>query len=136
MGVEVNIWGVLAATVASMIVGSVWYAKPVFGAKWIKLTKVDMSKGGWRPMVFAIGASMVTAYVLAHVSFLANQFFGNSFLKDSIQTAFWVWLGLTGARIVTHDAFEGRPMELTAINISHELATLLAMGAAIGYVGV
>lgn len=135
MGVEVNIWGVLAATIASMIVGSIWYSKPVFGAKWIKLTKTNM-EGGMKPMLYAVGASLVTAYVLAHVSFLANQFFGNSFLKDSIQTAFWVWLGLTGARFVTHDAFEGRPMELTAINISYELATFLAMGAAIGFVGI
>jgi hypothetical protein len=76
--------------------------------------------------------SFITAYVLAHVTYLSNTFFGNSYLQDALTTAFWMWLGFTAARIVTHDAFENRPKQLTLLNISHELVTFLVMGVIIG----
>jgi ABC-type Fe3+ transport system permease subunit len=140
MNVEVNYVGVVLAMLSSMVIGSIWYARPVFGNMWIKLAKVDMKKGKgsdvWKPIVVTLVVSLITAYVLAHVAFLSNRFFGNSFLQDSLSTAFWLWLGLTAARFVTHDAFEGRPWKLTVLNISHELVTILVMGLIIGLVGV
>ena len=135
MGVDINVWAVLLATASSMVIGSIWYAKPVFGNTWIRLAKIDMSKDNgpvWRPIVITLIVSLITAYVLAHVPYLSNQFFANSFLQDSLTTAFWMWLGFTAARIITHDAFEGRPAKLTAITISHELVTLPVMGLIIG----
>lgn len=135
MDVQVNMWAVLLATVSSMLVGWVWYAKPVFGKLWVKLAKVDTkkmeSRSAW-PMVVAFVASFFTAYVIAHVSYLSNQFFGHSFLQDTATTAFWLWLGLTGARFIVHDAFEGRPKDLTVLTIAHELVTVLVMGLIIG----
>jgi hypothetical protein len=70
------------------------------------------------------------------VTYLSNQFFNNSFLAAALSTAFWVWLGFTATRFITHDAFEGRPMKLTVINLGNELVTFLAMGLVIGLLGV
>ena len=140
MEVEINLVAVVLAMLSSMVVGSIWYARAVFGKKWAKLAKVDTSKmngsDAWKPMVTTLVVSLITAYVLAHVAYLSNQFFGNSFLQDTLTTAFWLWLGLTAARFVTHDAFEGRPMELTALNLGNEFVTLMVMGLVIGLVGV
>lgn len=139
MEVEVNFWAVLAAMASSMAVGSIWYARPVFGNTWAKLAKIDMDKDGgsvWKPIAVTAVVSLITAYVLAHVSYLSNQFFGNSFLQDSLSTAFWMWLGFTAARFITHDAFEGRPTKLTLLNIGNELVTLMTMGLIIGLIGV
>jgi hypothetical protein len=139
MNVEVNWWAVILATISSVIVGSIWYARGVFGSLWIKLTKIDektMAEGMTRSMVITVIASLVTAYVLAHVSFLAHKFFGNSFFWDAFSTAFWLWLGLTAARLVVHDVFEHRPVKLTVLNAAHEFVTLLVMGAIIGWLGV
>ena len=138
MDVQVNYWAVLIAMFSSMAVGSIWYSRGVFGNTWIKLAKINMSKNGSAvlPIVATAIVSLVTAYVLAHVAFLSNQFFHNSFLQDAVTTAFWLWLGLTAARFITHDAFEGRPVKLTVINISHEFVTILIMGAIIGFMGV
>lgn len=138
MQVDVNIWAVLLAMASSMAVGSVWYARPVFGNAWIKLAKVDMKKdtSATKPIITTMVVSLLTAYVLAHVAFLSHQFFGNSFLQDSVTTAVWMWLGFTAARFITHDAFEGRPVALTILNIAHELVTFLAMGLIIGLMGV
>lgn len=139
MNVEVNYWAVLLAALSTMVVGSVWYARPVFGNTWIKLAKLDekaMKKAGVYPIVVTVLVSLVTAYVLAHVAYLSNQFFQNSFLQDSLKTAFWAWLGFTAARFITHDAFEGRRKKLTLLNISHELVTFVVMGLIIGLMGV
>jgi hypothetical protein len=137
MEVSVNIWAVIAAMVSSMVVGSVWYARSVFGDTWAKLAKVDLSKdmNSVRPIVITIVVSLVTAYVIAHVAYLSNQFFQNSFLQDSLTTAFWLWLGLTAARFVTHDAFEGRPAKLTILNLGNEFVTIMLMGLIIGLIG-
>lgn len=140
MTVEINYLAVVLAMLSTMVVGSVWYARSVFGNTWIKLAKIDMTKGSqadvWKPIATTMVVSLISAYVLAHVTYLSNKFFGNSFLQDALTTAFWMWLGFTAARFITHDAFEGRPTKLTVLNISNELVTFMAMGLVIGLMGV
>lgn len=141
MNVEINYLAVFLAGASSMVVGSIWYARRVFGNTWAKLAKVkiDQNMGGdamFKLLGLTFLASLVTAYVLAHVSYLSNQFFGNSFLQDALSTAFWVWLGFTALRFWTHDMFEGRPSKLTVLNVCNELVTLLVMGLVIGLFGV
>lgn len=141
MDVTVNYLAVFLAAASTMVVGSIWYAKGVFGTAWGKLAKVDMDKKP-RPgeMIWLMGstfvASLITAYVLAHVTFLSYNFFDYSYLKSAITTAFWLWLGLTAARVYVHDAFEGRRKKLTVLTVSHELVTLVVMALIIGYIGV
>jgi hypothetical protein len=137
MEVSVNYLAVFVAMLSSMVVGTIWYARPVFGNLWIKLAKVDMTKqtSAVGPILATAVVSLITAYVLAHVSYLSNQFFGNSFLQDALSTAFWMWLGFTAARFITHDAFEGRPVKLTMLNCAHELVTIMLMGLVIGLMG-
>jgi len=135
MDVHVNLWAVLLATASSMIVGAAWYAKPVFGNVWMKLTKMDakkMQSGAPVAILLTIVMSLVTAYVLAHVSYLSNRFFHHSFFQDAVTTAFWLWLGLTATRLVVHDVFERRPKALTLLNIAHEFVTIMIMGLIIG----
>ena len=139
MNVDVNWWAVALATASSMAVGSVWYARGVFGNMWIKLTKQDerkMGEGAASAIIVTLVVSFLTAYVLAHMAFLSHKFFNNSFLVDAVSTAFWAWVGFTAARMITHDAFEGRPAKLTVLNAAHELVTLLVMGVVIGWMGV
>lgn len=136
MNVEVNWLAILLATASSMVVGSIWYARSVFGNTWIKLVNLSdkqMQKGAVRAILLTVVVSFLTAFVLAHVSYLSNAFFKHSFFQDAMTTAFWLWLGLVAARFITHDAFEKRPFKLTLINIAHELVTLLVMGAIIGW---
>ena len=135
MNVEVNYLAVFLAGASSMVVGFIWYSGPVMGKTWQKLVGLkdeDMKKGMAKAMGLTLIASMVTAYVLAHVAFLSNKYFGNSFMQDAVTTAFWLWLGFTAARMLTHDLFERRPTKLTVMALTHELITLLVMGAIIG----
>lgn len=137
MNVEVSWFAVVLAALSTMVVGSVWYTPKAFGNTWMKLAKLDkkeLEKNGVWPIVATLLVSLITAFVLAHFTFLAYQFYQQdySFLETSLITAFWAWLGFTAARFVTHDAFEGRRKKLTLLNVSHELVTFLVMGLIIG----
>ena len=137
MQVDVNYLAVFLAAASSMVVGSIWYAQSVFGATWAKLAKVNMNRdAGKYEMVKLLGTtfliSLVTAYVLAHVTFLSNHFFQNTFLQDALTTAFWMWLGFNAVRFWTHDMFEGRPGKLTLLTVSNEFVTLMVMALVIG----
>jgi hypothetical protein len=139
MDVDVNYLAIFLAAVSSMVVGSLWYMPACFGKYWMKYTgvKSDKMKGmtakdsAWMyGSVFV--ASLVTAYVLAHVSFIANQFFKDSFLSDALQTGFWLWLGFTAVRLYVHDTFEYKRKKLTLLNAAHELVTIEVMALIIG----
>lgn len=135
MDVQVNLLAVFLAAVSTMVVGSIWYAKGVFGGEWAKMVKLSdkqMQEAAPKALALAFVASLVSAYVLAHVAYLSDAFFDGSFLKNSLNTAFWLWLGFTGARMLVHDLFERRPAKLTVMNTAHELVTLLVMGLVIG----
>lgn len=139
MDVQVNLIAVVAAMISSMVVGATWYSQGVFGKTWMKLAKIKIDKDGpspLKPMLITMVVSLITAYVLAHVAYLSHDYFANSFLQDTLTTAFWMWLGFTAARFVTHDAFEGRPSQLTIINIGNEFVTLMVMGLVIGLIGL
>ncbi|HEX9679169.1 MAG TPA: DUF1761 domain-containing protein [Candidatus Saccharimonadales bacterium] len=140
MDVVINNWGVFWAAVASMAVGSIWYAKSVFGTAWIKMAGVDEKRAKTdAPMamagMFVLG--LVMAYVLAHVSYLSANFFTDySYQKAAVVSGFWVWLGFVLPVVASGSLFEQRRKKLSAINAGNWLVTLLVMGWVIGMVGL
>lgn len=137
MEVEVNFLSVFLATVVSVIVGFIWYMPSVFGDAWIKMAKIDPKKGN---MAWSFGAvlvsSFIMAFVLAYMSFISNYIFQNSFLQDTITTAFWIWFGFQGLRMFMHDQFSQRRKKETLIHAGNDLAIVMSMAAVIGLVGL
>ncbi|MGO4690697.1 DUF1761 domain-containing protein [Glaciibacter sp. 2TAF33] len=136
---EINIWAVLLATVSSMVVGAIWYAKPVFGSYWMRAVGHDeesMRRGAALPLIVTVVVSLITAWVLAGSAAIAQNFYHGSFLANTLLTALILWGGFTAARMITHDAFDRRPSGLTVLNIAHELVTLLIMALIIGLFGI
>jgi hypothetical protein len=135
MDVQINWLAVLLAAASAMVVGFIWYAKPVFGRIWMQLaglTEAKLQKNMVWPMVTAAAGSLLTAYVLAHVSFLAHSFFQNSYLMDALSTAFWMWLGFSLTTLVIHNSFEQKPWNLTWLAAFNRLVTIMVMGLIIG----
>jgi hypothetical protein len=139
MSVDINWWAVVLAALSSMVVGSLWYMPATFGNTWQRLAKVKMLDRGKMTAGGALWvygsvfvASLVTAYVLALVTGLYNNFFNDSFMTDALLSAFWLWLGFTAARLYVHDTFEMRRKKLTLLNAAHELVTVLVMALIIG----
>lgn len=139
MDVQVNLVAVLLAAVSSMAVGAFWYGKPGFFRPWVRLAKLDEKKASQpnpEGLAVAFISSLIMAYVLAHVTFLSNQYFSNSFMNDALTTGFWMWLGFQGLRMLMMDMFEGRRKKLTLINAGSALVTIMVMALIIGAFGV
>ncbi|HSX35505.1 MAG TPA: DUF1761 domain-containing protein [Patescibacteria group bacterium] len=135
MSVEVNWLGVILAAVAAMVIGFVWYSRGVFGNTWMELAGLNdakMKKGMAGPMVATVISVLLTSWTLAMLAFMANAFFKHSFMMDSVETALWVWLGISATTLVIHNSFEQKPWKLTAMNAANRLVSLLAMGFVIG----
>ncbi|MFV0374492.1 DUF1761 domain-containing protein [Microbacterium sp.] len=132
---EINYWAVVLAMLSSMLVGSIWYTPKVFGTRWARLAGVDMNRPASTAtvaIVVTVLVSFVTAWVLAGATTIAWHFYGGGYLVAALLTGVILWAGFTAARFITHDAFEGRPTNLTVLNIAHELVTILVMAVIIG----
>lgn len=135
---EINWLAVVLAAVSSMVVGAVWYAKPVFGRRWMRLsgiTEADTQKGAALPLIITFVVSFLTAAVLAGSAALAQHFYEGNFLLNAVLTAVILWIGFTASRMLTHDLFDRRPSSLTVLNLAHELVTVVVMGLIIGLFG-
>jgi len=138
MDVKVNLIAVLLSTVASMVIGMIWYHPKVFGGAWMKMAKIKMGEGNmaWT-MGSAAASSFLMAYVLAHVTFLAHNFYiGNPFWRDAVNTAFWMWLGFMALRQIMRGEFNLRRKKETLIHVTNDLVTIMAMALIIGILGV
>ncbi len=135
MDIEISVLAVLLAFASSMVVGFIWYAKPVFGDTWMKLVGLNDKKaqeGMAKAFVPTTVAALLQAYLVACIAFVLNSFYLDmSWLATATLAGILLWLVQTTA-FVTHDAFEQRPLQLTLINAGNQLATLLAMGIIIG----
>jgi hypothetical protein len=135
---EINWLAVVLADISSMVIGAIWYAKPVFGRRWMRLTGItdeSMQKGAALPLIITFVVSFFTAAVLAGSAAIAQHFYEGNFLLNALLTSVILWIGFTAARLITHDLFDRRPSSLTVLNLAHELVTVVVMGLIIGLFG-
>ena len=127
----INLLGVLVAAVMNMAVGAVWYSSGLFGNRWLGVMgwsrkelerrKKGMSKAyGW-----TFVGSLVLAYLLAHCVGYAHA----TTVTAGAIVGFWLWLGFIVTTSISTYLFEGRPLQLYAINNGCHLASFVVMGA-------
>jgi hypothetical protein len=76
--------------------------------------------------------ALISAYVLAHVMGLSENFFGYPILQTGLISAFWIWLGFVMPVQATATIFsEKKNWKLFGIDTGYQLVSLLAMGAVI-----
>lgn len=130
---NVNLWAVLVAAIASMLIGMVWYSKFGFGKIWMALAKKsgkeirEMKKGGGasKAYVFSFIGSLVTAFILKYFVDAG----GSLTLWEGAFTGFLAWLGFAATTAISNVLFEGKPFKLYLINSGYTLASFMAMGA-------
>src|SRR3974390_302190 len=133
----VNLWSVLAAAVAAMIVGFLWYSPALFVKPWTvamgydpedKTKMEELRKGAGRTYGIAFAVSLITAFVLGKIIY---TFTINSPLYG-MKVGLAAWAGFVMPVQLTDQMFGRRPFRLFLINTGYQLVCLLAMGAILG----
>lgn len=126
--VSINYLAIVGATVASMLLGAIWYAPQVFGKEWMKLsglTEQDAKENRGAPMALMLVGSLVAAYVMAHFV----DFAGASTVTDGARVGAWVGMGFVFTAAMSESIFNHRPAKLLAITGGYSVVNLILMGA-------
>jgi hypothetical protein len=130
----VNLWAVLVAAVATMILGFLWYSPLLFAKPWTvamgydpndKAKMDEMRKGAGKLYGITFVASLISAFVLAKIIDVTTV---NSALYG-MKIGFAVWLGLVTTVQLTSTLFKKRPIKLYLIDTGYQLVCYLVMGA-------
>jgi len=111
---QVNFLGILAATVASFVLGGIWYSPALFGKAWQRLAGLDDAtiKAGNKVLIF--GGTFVLSFI---ASFVFAMFLGpHPSLKLGLGAGFSAGLCWVAASFATSYLFERRPLKLFLIN--------------------
>ena len=119
---------ILAATVARIALGALWYSPVLFLKVWMNLTGIgeqQMKQGMGGKVTGDIVGSFIMAFVLMHMIVWSNA--GSA--AEGMAVGFICWLGFVAVATVNTVTYEKRPFKLFALYNGYNLASLLAMGA-------
>ncbi|MBI4132648.1 MAG: DUF1761 domain-containing protein [Candidatus Sungbacteria bacterium] len=131
--VPINYLAVLAAAIASFVLGFLWYG-PLFGKQWKNLmgfTDESMKAMKMTPLSSMIGGfitSLVMSYVLAHALIFAARYLGTTGISAGLMAGFWNWLGFVATVTLGAVLWEGKSWKLWLLNNGYWLLSLLGMG--------
>ena len=134
MNIPLNLWSVVVAAVAGMVVGAIWYG-PLFGKKYMSAVGMDswpqekrdaMRKSMVKSYVLQFLLSLVTYYVLA-----MNIVWSGLPAWPAMVFAFFIWLGFI-LPIKLGETLWGGSKTLAWLNIGSQLISLVVAGAIIG----
>jgi Protein of unknown function (DUF1761) len=133
----VNLWSVLGAAVATMVIGFLWYSPFLFAKPWMiamgydpedkaKLAAMQKSAGPMYGISFV--ASLLSAFVLGKIIFnlaIATPLYG-------MKVGLAVWAAFVMTVQLTDKLFGNRPWKLFFINTGYQLVCYLVAGAILG----
>ncbi len=127
---EINLWSVLAAAVAGMIFGALWYG-PFLGKVWMKyskITKAEVKKMGSQFWLLGFINTLVIAFFLAYFIGLAD---GNEWGGALI--GLYAAVGFSATVLFSAVIWEKRSLNLLYLNSAYWILSFILMGAVLGY---
>ena len=132
---NISILGVIVASVASMILGSLWYSPVLFGKLWAKesgLSKAQLKKmhkkAGWTyglTFLATIVLSVFMAYIIEYIYIYTDV----KSLQLGAQLGFWMWLGFVATVSLGGVVYERKSIRVYLINNAYNLLSLMLIGA-------
>ncbi len=131
---NVNLLSVLAAGIATMILGFVWYSPALFAKPWMREMGYDLNdKAKLKEMQKSAGATYGIAFLAGLVSaFMLGKILSITPIDTALygmKLGFGVWLGFVATVQLTGALFMKSSMKLLAINTGYQLVCYLVMGA-------
>ncbi len=128
---HLNLWAILAATVAAFMLGGLWYSPALFGGVWKKANgfgEADPGKSG-QGRIFA--TSFVFTLIMAvNLAMFLND--PKTTLAWGATAGFLAGFGWIALGIGVVSLFERRPWSYVLVNGGYMTVALVLMGAIIG----
>ena len=130
----VNLWSVLVAAAATMVLGFLWYSPLLFARPWMVAMGYDpndkarmeaMQKSAGKSYAISFIAALVSAFVLGKIVQITTV---NSVLYG-MKIGFAIWLGFVTTVQLTAKLFGNQSTRLYLINTGYQLVCYLVMGA-------
>jgi len=127
---EINYWAVLVSTLATFVIGSIWYSPILFANAWMKelgLTKEGMGKVN---MFKIFGISFLLMLIIAFnlAAFIGPQ----SDLQFGLTAGALAGFGWVAAAMGINYLFERKSFRFWLINAGYMVVSFTLMGAIIG----
>ncbi len=131
---DINWLAVLAAAIASFVIGFFWYSPMLFSKAWqreAKLTDEDIS-GGNLPLIF--GSTFVAAAigVILFAAVVRGTLGPEPAVGDTVLLGLVIGAGWVGTTFATGYLFERRSFTLWLINAGYNVVLFLVYGLIIG----
>jgi len=127
MEVHVNYLAVAAATIASYILGAIWYGA-IFSKTWMRLTGITEMKPKPVNIILVLVAMFVMAYVLKHSIVFGDTYLHVSGAAGGLEGAFFLWLGYIATVTLITKLYENKPWGLWLLDNAFWLISLMVMG--------
>ncbi|MFD2443916.1 DUF1761 domain-containing protein [Bacillus sp. CGMCC 1.16607] len=127
---EINYLAVLLATIATMIIGFLWYSPVLFGDVWMKeigLKPENMSGGGQMTYVLTALTALGGAFLLAILLTLMDE----RTILSGVTMALLIALSIS-LKIGMNYLFESRSKRLYFITIGYHLVSYIVAGIILG----
>ncbi len=125
----------LAATVAGVIIGALWYSPLMFMKKWKELafknsppTDAEMKKDMPKAMLGMVVVLLFKACVLGKVL----SIMGVADAMTGAQYGLWLGVGFIATSFADSVFFERKPVKLFLINAGYHMVSMTVMGAIFG----
>ena len=121
----VNFLPVIAATIASMALGMLWYSPKGFGALWMRLTGVTMEQAQQTDIKVATAKTFVNTLVGVYVIALMLTLVGPASLGEGMTLGVLLMLATAVPMQVSGLIWEFRPVQLMYLNVGFSLVSVL-----------
>lgn len=125
---EVTLWPIVAAGVANVILGAIWFHPKVFGSAWMAAAGISP---GQPVNVAKMVSKMAVAFLAAMVAAYVMNYFGIAWgvwdWIGAVELAFWCWLGFAAVPMLGTVLWDGKSFKYYAIVSGFWLVSFILM---------
>ena len=129
-----NWLAIIIATIANMVIGTLWYGNWAFGKSWIKLSGHQMGEGMQVGPLYGLTALAALVQAITMAWFIGQT--GATSGSAGGIVGLYVGLGFIATAMFAEVLFAGRHPRLYAITAGYSVVAAIVQGAIIGFLGM